>query len=235
MPRVPEPEPDASDVLRGATKPLRKDAARNRQRVLDAARTVFAREGLDATMEDIAAEAGLGVGTVYRRFENKDALVDALFSDGLTALTGLADEATAFPRAFDGLRHFWESMMRLQIEDKGMRDLMIARQTEAAIGERLQPLLEELVSRAQHEGDLRLDLAATDFVALEIAVQSAAAFTSLVAPDAWRRYVAIVLDGMRTRTDGALLPLKPEAITHAQAYAAADGWRYGTNRTTSSL
>lgn len=203
---------------------------RNRQRVLDAARTVFARDGLDATIEDVATEAGLGVGTVYRRFESKDSLVDALFVDGLDALSGLATEATGFPRAFDGLRHFWETMLQLQVEDKGLRDLMIARQSEAAIRTSLQPLLEELISRAQKEGDLRPDLEVTDFVALEIAVQSTAAFTAPVAPDAWRRYVTIVLDGMRTRTGGDSLALEQPAITHAQAYAAADGWRYGARR-----
>ena len=74
-------------------RPLRADAERNRARILAAAAEVFAERGLDASLDDIAAHAGVGVGTVYRRFPDKDALIDALFEDKIDRAVALADTA----------------------------------------------------------------------------------------------------------------------------------------------
>jgi len=103
-----------------SARPLRRDAERNRQLILSAARTLFAQRGLDASLDDVAHEAGLGVGTVYRRFPNREALIDALFDDGLEAITEIVQTAQAAPRAWDGLRHFMASMLELQAADRAM-------------------------------------------------------------------------------------------------------------------
>src|ERR1700759_2950656 len=154
-----------------ATRPLRRDAERNRQLILDTAKTVFAIRGLDASLDEVAHEAGLGVGTVYRRFPNRDALIDALFADMLASITRIVAESMALPRAWDGLVHFMSSMLESQGRDKALRDLMPSRQKyldqceldkEEVIRDTVQPALYDLIGRAKAEGDLRQDVVPTD-------------------------------------------------------------------------
>jgi hypothetical protein len=83
------------------------------------------------------------------------------------------------------------------------------------------------VARAQQEGDLRPGLTSTDVAMLEIAVQSTAEFTAAAVPDAWRRYLAIVLDGVRARPEGATGPLDQPPLDDEQIYACVDGWKDG--------
>jgi AcrR family transcriptional regulator len=212
-------------------RPLRRDAERNRQLILAAARALFAERGLEVSMDEVARAAGLGVGTVYRRFPTHGALVDALFADRLTAIVEVVEEALRFPRAFDGLRHFLESMVEMQARDKGLRDVMLSGRPvapdEDLIGTQFKPPLDALLARAQQEGDLRPGLTATDVAVLEIAVQSAAEFTAGHAPDAWRRYLAIVLDGMRARPEDVTEPLDRPPLDDEQLYACMDGWKDG--------
>lgn len=223
-----------------ARRPLRRDAERNRLLILSSARTVFAQHGLDASLDEVAREAGLGVGTVYRRFPNRDALIDALFVDSVATLGRLADQSVGMARAWDGLRHFMASMLDLQCQDKGLRDVMLARRapeaTEELIRNRIKPPLRDLVRRAQDEGDLRRDLTDTDVGVLEIAVLGAAEFTAQADPDVWHRYLAIVMDGMRARpqapgTPGGNTPLAHPPLDDDQIDACMDGWKYGTRET----
>jgi AcrR family transcriptional regulator len=212
-------------------RPLRRDAERNRQLILAAARTLFAERGLEVSMDDVAKQTGLGVGTVYRRFPTRGALIDALFADRLTAIAGVAGEALRFPRAFDGLRHFLESMVEMQATDKGLRDVMLSGRPVAPgndlIATQLRPPLVALLTRAEQDGDLRPGLTATDVAVLEIAVQSTAEFTAAAAPDAWRRYLAIVLDGMRARPVEATEPFDQPPLGSQQLYACMDRWKDG--------
>jgi AcrR family transcriptional regulator len=214
-----------------AVRQLRRDAERNRQVIIATARTMFAERGLDISLDEVARAAGLGVGTVYRRFPTRDALVDALFADSLTAIIEVVHQARSFPRAFDGLRHFLESMVEMQASDKGLRDLMLSGRPlapgEDLIGTQFKPPLQALLTRAQQEGDLRPGLTATDVAVLEIAVQSAAEFTAASAPGAWRRYLSVVLDGMRARPDGLAEPLDRPPLDDRQLYACMDRWRDG--------
>ena len=219
----------------GRTRPLRRDAERNRLLILSSARTVFAQRGLEATLDEVAREAGLGVGTVYRRFPNRDALIDALFADGLDAIARIVDEAGAMPRAWDGLRHFMYSTLELQSRDKGLRDVMFSNRApdreHELMRQRLKPPLDALVQRAQEEGDLRVDLTGTDVAVLELAALGAAEFTVAAAPDAWRRYLAIMLDGMRTRPDGRGEPLYQPPLDDDQLDTCMIGWKYGSRET----
>jgi AcrR family transcriptional regulator len=218
-------------------KPLRRDAERNRLLILRAARTVFAQRGLEASLDEVAREAGLGVGTVYRRFPNRDALIDALFADGINTINRIVDESLEKPRAWDGLRHFMSSMLELQCQDKGLRDVMVAKKppetTQEMMRNRIKPPISHLVHRAQQQGDLREDLIDTDIGVLEIAAIGAAEFTAPAAPDVWRRYLTIMMDGMRARPtgDSGNTPLQPPPIDDDQIDACMDGWKYGTRET----
>ena len=217
-------------------RPLRRDAERNRLAILSAARTVFAQRGLEASLDEIAKEAGLGVGTVYRRFPNRDALIDALFTDMLCGVDQIIDEASVMPRGWDGLTHFMESMLQIQATDKALRDVVLARKIhenpdEDVFRERIQEALYDIVERAQQDGDLRTDVAATDIGVLAIAAVGIVEFTGSVAPDVWRRFLAIILDGLRARPAGATSPLEQPALDDDQIDTCMTGWKYGTRET----
>ena len=225
-----------------ATRPLRKDAERNRQLILGAAKTVFAQRGLDASLDDVAKEAGLGVGTVYRRFPNREALIEALFDDMVTSIMRIVDESAALPRAWDGLVHFMTAMLESQGRDKGLRDVMLSQQkthmancvhppNDDLIREKVQPVLYGLVQRAQEEGDLREDVTATDFGVLLIAAVGMVEFTAPVAPEAWRRHLAVTLDGLRARPAGANTALTEPPLDEEQIDDCMTGWKYGTQET----
>lgn len=217
-------------------RPLRRDAQRNRQLILSAAKTVFAQRGFDASLDDIAKEAGLGVGTVYRRFPHRDALIDALFDDMLASIQRIAADALALPRAWDGLVHFMTAMLELQSHDKGLRDAMIARQRylehdqqkSHAVRETVKPMLDTLVARAQQDGDLRADIASTDIAILLITAVTMAELTAPVAPGSWRRHLQIIIDGLRGRPAGANSALAEPPLDDEQIDACLVDWKHGS-------
>ena len=106
--------------------PLRKDAERNRQRILEAAREVFATRGLSATLDDIAHHAGVGVGTVYRRFPDKEQLIDALFEERIDEIATAATESVAIEDPWDGVVHFLQRALELQAGDRGLKQLLLS-------------------------------------------------------------------------------------------------------------
>src|SRR3954453_13073586 len=99
------------------SKPLRRDAEHNRQLILDAARAAFAEGGLDVGLHEIAKRAGVGVGTVYRRFPAKEELIAALFEDRIEDVIAIAQEALAEDHAWTGLEHFLHRTCELQFAD----------------------------------------------------------------------------------------------------------------------
>src|SRR3954468_18693881 len=106
-----------------ADRPLRKDAELNRQRLLTAAGELFAERGLDVTLNDIAHHAGVGVGTAYRRFANKEEVIDAYFERKLDQVAELADEALQDPDPWNGLVTYVEQASALQMEDRGLMEI----------------------------------------------------------------------------------------------------------------
>jgi AcrR family transcriptional regulator len=213
-------------------RPLRRDAERNRLLILTAARTVFAQRGLEASLDEIAKEAGLGVGTVYRRFPNREALVDALLTDMIAGIERILNEALAMPRAWDGLTHFMRSLLESQAEDKALRDVLLARKIheqmeEDLFHEQIQGALNDLVARAQKEGDLRPDATTTDIGVLEIAAVGIVELTASAGPEIWRRYLSIILDGLRARPTGTI-PLEQPALDEHQMDICMTGWKYGS-------
>ena len=197
-------------------RPLRRDAERNRRRILEAAASAFAEAGLSVTMDEIARRAGVGVGTVYRRFPDKELLIEALFEQRLDELVALAEEAAALDDAWAGIERFLETFTALQAHDRGLKEVVLgsgrgqARVRHARA--RIAPVVNGLLARAQAQGELRPDVVGTDLGLVQFMVTALIDYTGDVAPDVWRRQLAIVLDGLRTRRDAPTpLPTPPLA------------------------
>jgi AcrR family transcriptional regulator len=183
-------------------RPLRADAERNRRRILEAAAELFAAKGLSVGLDEIAHHAGVGVGTAYRRFPDKRKLIGALFEERLDRLVEVAERGLADDDAWEGLTAFLEQATELQIQNRGLREIITGSDHGTALTARararLGPLVEQLVSRAQASGALRDDIVATDLPLLQFMVSSAAELTPPHAPQLWRRYLALAIDGLRT-------------------------------------
>lgn len=189
-------------------RPLRRDAARNRELILKTAAVVFAEHGLEAGYEEIARRAGIGVGTVYRRFPERSELVLALFESQIEEVVAIAEQAAANVDAFAGLAWFLEQALVHQVADRGLQEVVaatISQDEHRMIGrERLGPILEGLVARAQADGTLRGDVGVTD-IGMQLMVISS--MSTPAQPGLWRRYLALLLDGLRARPDLEALPL----------------------------
>lgn len=200
-------------------RPLRRDAERNRQRILAAAAEVFNERGLDVSLDEIARHAGVGVGTVYRRFSTKEELVEALFMDRLGLVAAIAEQALGAPDPWSGLVSFMERMAEVMAGDLGLRQILMfatyGRDLVAIARERNAPLVERLVERAQGAGQLRSDLKQTDIVFIVFVLTEAAQLAQAASPDIWRRYLALILDGMRPGREGTT-PLPVPALLPAE-------------------
>src|SRR6266511_3058133 len=146
-----------------AARPLRRDAERNRRRILEAAAAAFAERGLGVTMDDIAEYAGVGVGTVYRRFPQKELLIEALFEERVGELVAIAAEALDEEDPWQALLGFVERAQAMQACNRGLKELVLSstygRERITSVRERVEPLAGELVRRAQASGQLRPDMA----------------------------------------------------------------------------
>ncbi|MEU4162178.1 TetR/AcrR family transcriptional regulator [Actinoplanes sp. NPDC026670] len=191
--------------------PLRRDAQRNRERIVEAAGEVFATRGFAATLDDVAHHAGVGVGTVYRRFPTKEELIDAVFTDRLEALVTLAEEALTAPSAWAGLTGFLRTSARWHAADRGLRDaaLSMGEQHFKQAGEQIVPLLEQLMERAHAEGTLRLDAGFHDFPIIMAMVTEMAQHSEGCRPGLYERYLELVIDGLRARPDNGVLGAEP--------------------------
>ncbi|MFE4612940.1 TetR/AcrR family transcriptional regulator [Streptomyces niveus] len=186
-------------------RPLRRDAARNRERILHAAREVFGQQGLGVTLDDVARHAGVGVGTLYRRFPTKESLIRALFQEDLRIRQESAENALAHPDPWQGLVDFLTEMTADLAENRGLHEvLMLGEHTsepiETARGGML-PFLEALIHRAQESGDLRPEVTASDIPVIQHMLYAAAQFTRGRQPEIWRRYLDVLLNGLRRRPD----------------------------------
>jgi AcrR family transcriptional regulator len=208
-------------------RPLRRDAERNRRRILEAAGEVFAERGLGVTMDDIAERADVGVGTVYRRFPEKEQLIEALFEARVEELVSLAREALAEADPWEALVGFLERGQALQASNRGLKELMLStghgRDRVACVRERMAPLADALVQRAQASGQLRPDVEGTDLPLIQVMLGGIVDFTRDVDPDTWRRLLAIIVDGLRARDDST--PLTTPALHPGQIDRAMRGWK----------
>ncbi|WP_170323873.1 TetR/AcrR family transcriptional regulator [Cryptosporangium phraense] len=208
-------------------RPLRRDAERNRQRILAAAREVFAARGVDVTLDDIAHHAGLGVGTLYRRFASREMLVEALFSERLDEMVRWATEALQASSPGEGVRWFAERSASAMADDRGLRDVIFSRaygheRVEAARA-RLEPLLDALVVRARAAGALRPGVEGGDLAMIQFMLGAVLEYSEPVDPGLWRRYLVVVLDGLRAGPGSG--PLPGAAPGPAELAQVADHWK----------
>jgi AcrR family transcriptional regulator len=197
-----------TSVTRAAGRPRRADARRNRQRVLDAARECFARDGLDAQMDDIARAAHVGVGTVYRHYPTKEALAAAIAADHFDRLAASAREALEHSDPWEGFSDFLRRSGSEQAGDRALAEVMAAEPELMCDAANRRPdliaALAELVHRAQAAGKLRPDLLPADVPMLICGVGRATLAGSKGPTMSPRRYIEIVLDGLRAPGSGEL-------------------------------
>ena len=189
----------------------RADARRNRERVLLAARRLFAQHGLDAQMDRIAAGAGVGVGTVYRHFPNKEDLLEALIEDRFERLAAAGREALEVADPWRGFCQFMTYSARVMAEDRALSDAMSQwseRMQEAAAASGVNEITAQLIARAQESGDLRPEVEVSDVPMVICGLGRAAHIEITGMPFSWQRFLALILDGMRA-SGGSPLPPRP--------------------------
>jgi AcrR family transcriptional regulator len=209
------------------TAPLRADAERNRQRLLAAAKELFKTRGLDVTLDDVARHAGVGTGTAYRRFPNKDALIDALMVDRIAELRGIAQECLEEPDPWVGLTSYFERALALQAADRGLKEVLFSsgrgRERSNHARRQIAPVVTKLVARAVDAGAVRSDFSTSDVPVINFMLNTVVDFGRDVEPELYRRYLAIVLDGMRPRDD--LEPLPVDALHVRDFQDALANWK----------
>jgi AcrR family transcriptional regulator len=192
-------------------------------RVLDAAREVFAEQGIDAPVTDIAERAGVGVGTIFRRFPTKDDLLVAVVEQRTVQLIDAADAALESADPGDALRRFMEVAAAMQISDvcwcEAGSDLF-ARDGIRELIDVLVGKMGELLTRAQTAGQVRTDVRALDIPVLLMAVAKSGLMLEDAVPGAWKRYLGIILDGLRPE---AARPLPRRPLSRREFVAARDG------------
>ncbi len=208
-------------------RPLRADAERNRAKILEAAADVFASAGVEATLHDVAARAGVGVGTVYRRFPDKESLLGALFDDKLSSVIELAERATRERDSWAGLVGFLRALTDMQSENRGLHEVLngseYCQERVAEARSAFAPLVERLLERAQAEGQVRADLEPSDLTVILLMLNAVALFSHDTRPDLWERQLDLVLEGLRARPDQ--LPLSRPALTDEELVESTQGWQ----------
>jgi AcrR family transcriptional regulator len=185
----------------------RADARRNRVAVLAAAKRLFAEEGLDAQMPDVARAAKVGVGTVYRHFATKDDLVAALMAERFERLSESVRHSLELEDTWEGFCSFIRFAAQIQAEDRGLCEVMGSRpelMDAAARAAGLPELCDELVKRAQDAGQLRPDLEWEDIPMIACGLGSVTQAEVGPATGRWPRLVEIILDGLRAPGAGRL-------------------------------
>jgi AcrR family transcriptional regulator len=196
------------------TRPLRADAVRNRQSLLAAAADEFAERGLDASVADIARRAGVGKGTVFRHFATKDDLIAAIVLDRIDALNEVGEGLLEAADPGAALLEF----LTVAAHQRQQRDLSFLQATGELNAEvtrvrtKMFHTVHTLVDRAREHGAVRADITGTDVILLMCAPNYVAGYVPDASPDLWRRYLAIIFDGLRP--EGAHpLPQPPPAAT----------------------
>ncbi|MFW0797693.1 helix-turn-helix domain-containing protein [Gordonia sp. CPCC 205515] len=190
--------PPAADA--GRPK-LRADAERNRLRILEAARELFAERGLDVTLDDVASHAGVGVGTVYRRFANRDELIVGVLTEHLARVAEAARGALDSPDPWQAVVDLLTLMASSMATDRGLAAVIMqidhSHPDIEATKAVLTTQLTQVYERAKAAGVLRPELASTDFFGVLTMLAAIGEKTEPIVPGAWQRYLELILDGIR--------------------------------------
>jgi len=205
-------------VMSSTEQPLRKDAERNRQRILEAARELFAERGLGVTLNDVAHHAGVGVGTVYRRFPDKEVLLDTLFQEQLDEWARIYEEGLDDPDPWHAVVSTHERALELWADNRGLKEILLGspQASERARQQRAQlhPLAAKLIERAQAAGEIRADATTQDYGVVLMMVSAVMDAAEDVSPQLWRRYARLALQGLRP--EGAPLDPLPAAAVEPE-------------------
>jgi AcrR family transcriptional regulator len=204
--------PDQWDNPRMTTPdtPLRADARRNRDQILVAAREIFAERGADVAMEEIARRASVGVGTLYRRFADREALIRAVFRETFQAVAdevraALTEEPTGWGALARIMRQSAWLHVSVQAKSPMVTAVVRADPETSRLRDHLLDMLSEVVRRAQDEGTLRRDVGVGDVAILFMSVvKQTATLTPEAAGLAPGRVLAIMMDGLRAPVPGEL-------------------------------
>ncbi|WP_280437171.1 TetR/AcrR family transcriptional regulator [Nocardia carnea] len=203
------------------THSLRSDALDNRERILDAARTLFATEGLNVPMREIARLAGVGPATLYRRFPTKEVLATEAFADQMRTCHAIADEGLADPDPWRGFCRVIERTFELNAHSRGFTEAFISTFPHAvdfaASREHALKSVAELARRAQSTGQLRPDFVLDDLLLMLMAHRGIQSGSPAARAAASRRFAAFVIEAFRASAESAPLPPVPRFTPAATA------------------
>jgi AcrR family transcriptional regulator len=208
---------------------MRRDAQRNRDAILAAARDAFADHGLEAPLEAVARQAGVAIGTLYRHFPSRHCLIQAVFTEKALAWVQAAERSLTMPDPWDGFAHYLEQVCELQADDRGFNDVACMHLPGACELEEIKDhayrLSRRIVARARRAGCLRADATAEDVAFVLWASTRITEATHSVAPRAWRRHLGLMLDAFRAENAHSLPepPLRPLQVRAAMTALAEAG------------
>ena len=200
-----------------AGRRLRRDAEANREKILGVADRLFAERGLGVSHHEIAQAAGVAVGTVYRRFPDKSALVAALFTEQVGQVVEAAESALLVEDPWAAIVQFMTTVLEMQAGSRGLRELSAGdphgQELARYARERVAPVVTALVGRGHAAGVLRPGVAEQDLALVPIMVGAVIQASRGTDPELWRRCLSIVLEGLR---DGQPAPLPASAPSDEQ-------------------
>lgn len=194
-----------------AERPLRADAARNREQLLAAARQVFAADGLGASVEEIARVAGVGMGTLYRRFPTKEDLVNELVQTTLRRFVDLGEQARSRPDG-TGLEFFLREVSVLQAENRGCLPRLWSGSAENALVAAARRNIAALLVQAKAHGRVRQEVTGTDVTVILWSLRGVIESSGATALTVWKRHLELILAGLRPSAE----PLRSPALSRAQ-------------------
>jgi AcrR family transcriptional regulator len=202
-------------------RPLRRDAREHREKLLATAQREFAARGVDASLEKIARDAGVAIGTLYRHFPTRLDLLMAAFKPRLREFLDGATKALEMDDPWEGFAYYLENLFRVQAGDRGFNDFLSRRFTDNAETERIHDQMcqqiGDVLARAQEAGEARPDITQADIINLIWSNGRIIDATSATAPNAWRRYLYLMLDAYRAERAH---PLPEPPMTDQQLYDA---------------
>jgi AcrR family transcriptional regulator len=208
----------------------RKDAIANRAKLVEAAREVFAERGLDATLDDIAARAGLGTGTAYRHFRSKHEVAVEVLGDATQQIVDDAQRALAEDDPWLALVAFFEATGERQAADRGLYEALAglgSAEDKARLWPDIVASVTKLVTRARKAGAIRADVVPEDVATIFAMLGPVLDLSLRTGTDLWRRYLTLLLDGLRA-TDRPPLPVPAPAFGSLDDVIAAGKPRRST-------